>query len=164
MEVITSSSRHAAPAPSEVLEAIVFSLGEQEYGIDIRHVEELRGHDDVIPVEKAPGFVSGSISLRGGLVPLIDMHALLGLSPAAGNRFSDIIVVGTARSLTALGVAGIVGVETLLPGQISPAAGSLLQADLLLGIGHGIDNRTLPLIDIDSLLGNSWLRPSFMLQ
>lgn len=164
MDVITYSSRHAAPSPSEVLEVIVFSVGDQEYGIDIRRVEELRGHDAVIPFEKAPGFVSGSISLRGGLVPLIDMQALLGLSPAAGSGFNDIIVVDTGGSLTALGVGDIAGVETLLPGQITPAAGGPLHADLLLGIGHGTDNRTLPLIDIDALLGDSWLRPSFMVQ
>ncbi|WP_192871724.1 chemotaxis protein CheW, partial [Variovorax sp. JS1663] len=56
------------------LEVVTFTLGEEEYGIDIQKVQELRGYDAVTRIANAPEFIKGVVNLRGIIVPIIDMR------------------------------------------------------------------------------------------
>lgn len=51
-----------------------FSLNQEEYGIDIRHVNEVVGLKKITQVPDMPEFVRGVINLRGQLIPLIDVR------------------------------------------------------------------------------------------
>ena len=69
----------AASAPSAAglanrLEVVTFKLGEEEYGIDIQKVQELRGYDAVTRIANAPDYIKGVVNLRGIIVPIIDMR------------------------------------------------------------------------------------------
>ncbi|WP_295174038.1 MULTISPECIES: chemotaxis protein CheW, partial [unclassified Variovorax] len=56
------------------LEVVTFKLGEEEYGIDIQKVQELRGYDAVTRIANAPEYIKGVVNLRGIIVPIIDMR------------------------------------------------------------------------------------------
>ena len=55
-------------------EFLVFTLGAEEYGIDILKVQEIRGYDNVTRIANAPAFIKGVINLRGIIVPIVDMR------------------------------------------------------------------------------------------
>ena len=58
----------SAPSPStggSRLEVVTFKLGEEEYGIDIQKVQELRGYDAVTRIANAPEYIKGVVNLRG---------------------------------------------------------------------------------------------------
>lgn len=83
------------------LEALVFTLGTEEYGLDIRLIREIMKLDRTITeVPRAPQFVPGIISVRGEIVPLVDLRLRLHLqaSSGGGHRASPDGGVARARS------------------------------------------------------------------
>ena len=61
----------AATGPREYL---TFRLDQEEYGIDILKVQEIRGYEKPTRIANAPGFLKGVVNLRGTIVPIIDMR------------------------------------------------------------------------------------------
>jgi purine-binding chemotaxis protein CheW len=153
MHTIRSVWHAATPPASDKLEVMVFTLGEQEYGIDLQKVQELRSYDRVIPLAGAPVFFRGAIDLLGTRVPLIDMRIAVGSDVPALERPSDIVVIRVGERLMGAAVDVVVDVVTLTAAQISPppSKGMPLHADCLFGIGT-LDGRSLLLIDIDNFM------------
>src|SRR5689334_14268515 len=65
------SARRAVSAPRECL---IFRLGEEEYGIDILRVQEIRSYEQPTRIAGAPPFIKGVIDLRGVIVPVVDLR------------------------------------------------------------------------------------------
>ena len=57
-------------------EFLIFTLGAEEYGIDILKVQEIRGYDQVTRIANTPAFIKGVTNLRGVIVPIIDLRSL----------------------------------------------------------------------------------------
>ncbi|WP_317205731.1 chemotaxis protein CheW, partial [Janthinobacterium sp.] len=55
-------------------EYLAFTLGAEEYGIDILKVQEIRGYEVVTRIANAPDFIKGVINLRGIIIPVVDMR------------------------------------------------------------------------------------------
>ncbi|HKS33831.1 MAG TPA: chemotaxis protein CheW, partial [Enterobacteriaceae bacterium] len=55
-------------------EFLVFTLGDEEYGIDILKVQEIRGYDQVTRIANTPSFIKGVTNLRGVIVPIVDLR------------------------------------------------------------------------------------------
>ena len=55
-------------------EFLVFSLGDEEYAIDILKVQEIRGYENVTRIANAPAFIKGVTNLRGVIVPIVDLR------------------------------------------------------------------------------------------
>ena len=62
------------PADAATSQIVSFRLANEEYGVEIMHVQEiiLIGHSTVMP--KVPGYVRGLINLRGHVIPIIDLR------------------------------------------------------------------------------------------
>ncbi|MFN7293958.1 MAG: chemotaxis protein CheW, partial [Lysobacteraceae bacterium] len=55
-------------------EFLAFKLGQEEYGVDILSVQEIRGYDTVTRVPESPEYIKGVINLRGVIVPVVDLR------------------------------------------------------------------------------------------
>jgi purine-binding chemotaxis protein CheW len=64
-------------------ELLIFTLGKEEYGIDILKVQEIRGCDAVTTIANAPEFIKGLINLRNIIVSVVDMSIKLNLGRSA---------------------------------------------------------------------------------
>jgi purine-binding chemotaxis protein CheW len=134
-------------------EFLIFSLGEEQYGIDILKVQELRGYDAVTRVANAPVFIKGVINLRGVIVPIADMRLKFELESAVYDDQTVVVVLNVAGRVVGTVVDGVSNVQTLTPDQIRPAPGfnSTVNTDYITGIGT-IDDRMLILMDIEKLI------------
>ena len=74
---------------------LTFLMQDEEYGIDILNVQEIRGWGNVSPIPNAPNYVSGVINLRGAIVPVIDLRMLFHLSDS--NYDENTVVYCWAR-------------------------------------------------------------------
>ncbi len=61
-------------------EYLTFTLGPEEYAIDILRVQEIRGYDQVTAIANTPKFIKGVINLRGAIVPIVDLRIKFKLS------------------------------------------------------------------------------------
>lgn len=153
MQTIRSTWSCGRTQSSETLDIMTFRLGEQEYGVDLAKVRELRSYDPVIRIADAPRYIRGSINLPGRRVPLLDMRIALGFDTPVPAESGDVIIFDLAAGLAGVAVDDVVDVVTLGPGQIDPppASGGLPPANCLIGIGK-LPGRHLILIDIESFL------------
>lgn len=143
----------AAGAPDEFL---TFTLGDEEYGVDILKVQEIRGYDTVTKIPDAPDFIKGVINLRGTIVPVIDMRIKFRLGKVEYNEFTVMIILNVARRVVGMVVDGVSDVMQLTPEQIRPAPefGSAVNSRFITGLG-AFDQRMLILVDIERLMSAS---------
>ena len=134
-------------------EFLVFALGEEEYGIDILKVQEIRGYDTVTRIANAPEFVKGVINLRGIIVPIVDMRIKFDLGRVEYDHHTVVIILNVAGRVVGMVVDGVSDVLTLTTEQIKPAPefGSTLNTEFLTGLGT-VEGRMLILMDIERLM------------
>ena len=134
-------------------EFLAFTMGGNEYGLDILKVQEIRGYEAVTQIANAPAYFKGVINLRGVIVPVIDMRIKLVLGTPSYDATTIVIVLNLNGKIAGMVVDSVSDVTTLMSAQIRPAPemGSLLAADYLTGIGT-LDARMLILVDIDRLM------------
>ncbi|MYL24651.1 chemotaxis protein CheW [Vreelandella massiliensis] len=142
-----------AAAEAENREFLVFSLGDEEYAIDILKVQEIRGYENVTRIANAPDFIKGVTNLRGVIVPIVDLRIKFHLDSVEYGGQTVVIVVNVADRIVGIVVDGVSDVMTLTPEQIKPAPefGVTLSSDFLSGLGS-LEDRMLVLVDIDKLL------------
>lgn len=157
MQATTSNSHPSATASSaKALEFLAFTLGQEEYGIDIQKVQELRGYDTVTRIANAPEHIKGVVNLRGIIVPIIDMRIKFNLGTPTYDQFTVVIILNMASRVMGMVVDSVSDVITLSPEQVKPAPemGSVLDTDYLIGLGT-LDQRMLILVDIDKLMSST---------
>ena len=141
---------------AKALEFLAFTLGEEEYGIDIQKVQELRGYDTVTRIANAPKHIKGVVNLRGIIVPIIDMRIKFNLGTPTYDQFTVVIILNIASRVMGMVVDSVSDVITLSAEQVKPAPemGSVLDTDYLIGLGT-LDERMLILVDIDKLMSSA---------
>lgn len=72
---------------------LTFLLGEEEYGVDILRVQEIRGWDSVTTIPNAPPFIKGVINLRGTIVSILDLRERFGIKSVEYNDVTVVIVL-----------------------------------------------------------------------
>lgn len=137
-------------------EYLAFTLGNEEYGIDILKVQEIRGYDTVTRIANSPEFVKGVINLRGIIVPIIDMRIKFCLGEPTYNEFTVVIILNIGTKVMGIVVDSVSDVITLSPKQVKPApdmGSTALNNEYLVGLGT-LDERMLILIDIETLMSS----------
>jgi purine-binding chemotaxis protein CheW len=134
-------------------ELLTFTLGREEYGIDILKVQEIRGYEAVTTITNAPEFIKGVINLRGIIVPIVDMRIKFKLGNVTYNETTVVIILNIAKRVVGMVVDGVSDVTTLKPDEVKPAPefGSSLDTQYLLGLGT-VDERMIILVDIEKLM------------
>ncbi|MCX8085760.1 MAG: chemotaxis protein CheW [Rhodocyclaceae bacterium] len=142
-----------SPAPGPAKEYLTFTLGPEEYAIDILKVQEIRGYEPPTTIAHAPEFIKGVINLRGVIVPIVDLRIKFGVGQAEYTPFTVVIILSLSSRLVGIVVDGVSDVTTLAPEQIHPAPEFAATVDTryIEGLGTA-DGRMLIIVDIEKLM------------
>ena len=160
MDMMTDAkeiARHeAARAAAVAGEFLTFRLGEEEYGIDILKVQEIRSYEQPTRIANAPAFIKGVVNLRGVIVPIVDLRLKLGCQSADYNSFTVVIVLNVKGRVVGAVVDSVSDVLELNKETIKPAPemSSAIDTSFITGIGS-VGERMLILIDIEGLMGSA---------
>jgi purine-binding chemotaxis protein CheW len=134
-------------------EVLTFRLGEEEYGIDILKVQEIRGWERPTAIANTPRFIKGVIDLRGAIVPIVDLREKFGLAKATYDASTVVIILNVARRVIGIVVDAVSDVLSLAANQLRPAPelGAGLHNGYITGLG-AVGGRMLILADIEQLL------------
>lgn len=136
-------------------EFLTFTLGVEEYGIEILKVQEIRGYDAVTHIANAPEFIKGVVNLRGIIVPIVDLRIKFKLDKIEYNEFTVVIVLNLGGRVMGIVVDGVSDVIALDASQIRPAPDLASSIDTLFLVGLGaLENRMLILVDIERLMSS----------
>ena len=134
-------------------ELLTFTLGSEEYGIDILKVQEIRGYDAVTTIANSPDFIKGVINLRGIIVPIVDMRIKFKLGNITYNELTVVIILNVANRVVGIVVDGVSDVIALTAEQLKPAPefSSSLDMQYIMGLGT-VDERMIIVMDIEKLM------------
>ncbi len=118
------------------LELLCFNLSDEEYAVEINDVREIVKMVDITDVPKTPDFMLGIISLRGVIIPLLDLRMRLGLEACNYNSKTRIIIASADDRKIGMVVDGVTEVVGLKKGILEPPPSLLTDIDteLLKGV------------------------------
>jgi purine-binding chemotaxis protein CheW len=153
--VVNASSANVTQDELATHEFLAFTLGSEEYGIDILRVQEIRGYEAVTRIANAPEFLKGVINLRGIIVPIVDMRIKFNLGTPTYDQLTVVIILNIGTRVVGMVVDSVSDVMTLLPEQVRPARemNTTFNDDFLIGLGT-LDERMLILVDIEKLMSS----------
>jgi purine-binding chemotaxis protein CheW len=136
-------------------EFLTFTLGDEEYGIDILKVQEIRGYDAVTKIANSPPSIKGVINLRGAIVPIVDLRIKFNLGEPTYDQFTVVIILNIGKRVVGIVVDGVSDVIQLSSDNLRPAPefGSSLDTRYILGLGT-VDERMIIVVDIESLMSS----------
>jgi purine-binding chemotaxis protein CheW len=149
-ETITANTSGSAGG-----EYLTFTLGKEEYGMDILKVQEIRGYDAVTAIANTPAFIKGVINLRGIIVPIVDLRIKFNLSKVEYDQFTVVIILNLSKRVVGVVVDSVSDVLTLTQDQIkaAPSLSTSLDTRYIMGLGT-VDQRMLILVDIEKLMSS----------
>ncbi len=78
---------------SETLQLVTFRIGAEEFGIDIKTVQEINRMIDITKIPNAPPYVEGVVNLRGKIIPIVNLRKKLGFNEIDRDNATRIMVV-----------------------------------------------------------------------
>ena len=152
MSVIAKTAEGVATGAREYL---TFRLDQEEYGIDILKVQEIRGYEPPTRIANAPEFIKGVVNLRGTIVPIVDMRLKFNCSQAEYNSFTVVIILNMHQRVVGIVVDSVSDVMELAPDAIrsAPDIDSAIDSGSITGLGS-VGERMLILLDIEKLMSS----------
>jgi purine-binding chemotaxis protein CheW len=132
---------------------LTVNLADEEYGIDILAVREIRGWTSVTRIPQAPGYVLGVLNLRGAIVPVLDLRLRFGLSREEYTGTTVTVIITVAGRLFGIVVDAVSDVLDVEQNNVRPVPdmGTAVDTEYLKGL-TSIGERMVLLLDADKLL------------
>jgi purine-binding chemotaxis protein CheW len=130
---------------------LVFRLGPEEFGVDIKNVVEIFGSQKIYEVPEMDDYISGVISVRGEVVPLLDMRKRFSLKPSPKKERT--VLVRTGAETVGLTVDEVKEILEFEPNEISkpPTIFKGLASEYLVGLGKK-EGRVVILLSLEDVL------------
>jgi purine-binding chemotaxis protein CheW len=134
-------------------EYLTFRLDQEEYGIDILKVQEIRGYEKPTRIANAPEFIKGVVNLRGTIVPIVDMRLKFNCAKSEYNEFTVVIILNLHSRIVGIVVDSVSDVMELQPDNLkaAPEIDSVIDSSAVVGLGS-VGERMLILLDIEKLM------------
>jgi purine-binding chemotaxis protein CheW len=135
-------------------EVLAFRLGDEEYGLDILRIREIIKTRPTTEVPRAPKFVLGIISVRGQVIPVIDLRLRLRLSPSPLTKDARVLIVTRDGEAHGLLVDQVRQVVRMRDEEVEPPPQMLGggESEFISGIGRPRTDRMLILLHLDAVL------------
>lgn len=156
MQATMSTAGEGTP-PIGAAQYLSFTLGGEDYGVDILKVQEIRGWEPVRPLPDTPEFIKGVLDLRGTIVPILDLRLRFRVGEALYTPTTVVVVVATQcqgqRQIMGLVVDGVSDVLDVASDQMraAPDLGTPISRRFIQGMVTR-DTRMVILLDVDRLL------------
>jgi purine-binding chemotaxis protein CheW len=132
---------------------ISFAIGEDQYGIDIMSVREIKGWSDVSNLPKQPDYVRGVLNLRGVIVPIVDLRLRFGQGQTAATPSHIVMIAQIEQRLVGLLADRVLDIVSVDGSTIQPVPkiSSSTRVDFLSGLVT-VEGSLIALIDLPRLL------------
>ncbi len=149
----TPAGGGATGSPESTSQIVSFRLASEEYGVNIMRVQEIILMGQITRMPEVPDYICGLINLRGHVIPIVDLRKRFGLSVAANDEHTRIIVVNVAQKTIGIVVDAVNEVLRINSQQIEPPPTSIAGIDqsYIRGLVK-FDKKLLILLDIEKIL------------
>lgn len=140
---------------------LTFSLGGEEYALEILRVQEIIGMMPVTSVPRTPPHILGVVNLRGKVIPVIDMRLKFAMERLPQTEQTCIVVIQARGTQFGMVVDRVSEVVDIPEEQIedTPTFGEEVNTDYILGVGKS-GNKVMLLLNIDKVLSTEDVIPA----
>ncbi len=133
---------------------LTFTLRDEEYGIDLLRIQEIKGYLPITPIPNTPEYIKGVINLRGSVIPVMSLRRRFGMEEAEYNKFTVIIVINVESKVVGLLVDGVSDVLSVPTEDIQspPEIVSSIDTAFLSGLVRK-EERLVLLLNLEPLIG-----------
>jgi purine-binding chemotaxis protein CheW len=139
------------------LQFLSFTLGKEEYGVDILRVQEIRSWEPVSRIPNVPSYEKGVVNLRGAIVPIIDFRERFNLGSRNYTPLTVVVVlqalIGDKTRIMGVVVDSVSDVVNVDKRSIQspPSFGTKVSTEFINGL-VSVNGRMVMLLDVDKLL------------
>jgi purine-binding chemotaxis protein CheW len=147
------NATNSSGAESGSSQFISFAIGNDQYGVDIMAVREIKGWTAITHLPRQPDYVRGVLNLRGVIVPIVDLRCRFGQGLTEATPLHIVIIVQIGSKLVGLLADRVLDIVSLDASQIQPVPRVVQSArlDFLSGIVT-VEDAMIALIDLPNLL------------
>lgn len=131
-------------------------MGDEEYGINVQQVQEIRGYEHITGIPNAPQYLKGLINVRGNIAPIIDLRIRFGFAQPSYDHLTVVVVVSVRTDVISVVVDSVSDVTRLTTEQtkLVPNLGTASSADYLVGVAS-VDDWMVLLLDVENVVSYS---------
>ncbi len=139
----------------QTVQLVTFRIGNEEFAVDIRKVQEINKTIKITKIPNAPSYVEGVVNLRGKIIPIVSLRRKLGLDQAAYDKTTRIMVADVQGQVLGFVVDSVSEVLRIHDPKIEPAPGITngSNSSYVEGVIN-LEDRILMLLDLEALFGN----------
>src|SRR5215467_615255 len=143
-------------AAADLSQLISFAIGDEQYGVDIMAVREIKGWSQITQIPKQPDYMRGVLNLRGVMVPIVDLRCRFGQGMTEASQLHIVIVVQIGARHVGLLADRVLDIVAINASQIQsvPRVSRGSPSDFLSGLVT-IESGMIALIDLSQLLSAS---------
>ena len=153
------SDEEDAKSALDEMQLVVYHLGNEEYGVEVKQVREIIRMETVTIIPKAPFYIEGVINLRGQVTTVINMRTKFDLEDVEADQHTRIIVAELGDLIVGMTVDSVTEVMRVPRSSIEPTPTVVTSggdSDCLKGVCK-LDNRLLILMDLSKVLSEDEL-------
>ncbi len=158
VSTITTEFTGTADTSQTTDQYLTFLLGQEEYGVDILRVQEIKGWERATEIPNTPEYIRGVLNLRGTVIPIVDLRRRFELESADYTNTTVVIVLriesDTGTRTMGFVVDAVSDVYNVAPDHVQPAPdfGARVNTQFIRGLA-AVDEKMVILLDIDRLIG-----------
>jgi purine-binding chemotaxis protein CheW len=151
----------AAQGAAETTQFVTFAIGDDEYGVDIMAVREIKGWTDVTHLPRQPDYVRGVLNLRGVMVPIIDLRCRFGQGRTEATPIHIAIIVEIDGAQVGLLADRVLDIVSFDPKEVQPVP-QVIQGTRIAFLSGlvTIEGAMIALVDLPHLLNDADGGPS----
>mgnify|MGYP000468060455 CR=1 FL=1 len=136
---------------------LTFLLGDEEYGVEILRVQEIKGWDQVTSIPNSPHYLCGVLNLRGTIVPIVDLRLRFDMPPKEYTPTTVVVVLkveGATNRTVGIVVDGVSDAHNVIPEDIKPTPdfGSSVCTEFISGLVTLENDTMMMILNVDRLL------------
>lgn len=137
---------------------LTFQLADQDFGVDILKVQEIKNYSSITPIPNTPMHVKGAMNLRGTVVPIIDLRVKFGMPETEYDQYTVIVVVNVGSRILGLIVDAVSDVLNVGDQEFeaSPDFGHDTDTTFISGLAK-TGERLTTLLNLEKLVGSDQL-------
>jgi len=142
----------------KLVQFVVFSLGDEEFGVDIEQVSEIVRIGNFAPIPDSPEFIRGLTNVRGTIIAVVDLKKRFALRQEKGVEGKHIIITREQKNLLGILVDEVTEVLRVAQEEIRPAPGmtTVIHKKYMSGV-ITVGERMIILLDLKSVLSEEEL-------
>lgn len=137
----------------QMLQFLTFTLGKEEYGVDIMRVREVKGWTNTTRLPNMPSYIRGVLNLRGMILPIFDLRTRFGGKLTDATEKHVVVIIAVAERIIGVLADSVSDIITVKGNDIKPAPS--IDNDLKSQFVNGLialEDRMVVLLDMEKLI------------